>query len=149
MGQFKVTVTLLPRDGGDSRGLEALVDTGAGYSVVPRPILEGLGYRPVRSQRVVFADGRIEEWSVCHVEVECQGRRTTTPVLMGSPDAPVLLGVTTLEELGLGVDPLNRRLVPVDLYLARGRAPRLCAPAEGARGRPQHQEIELGQEAPK
>jgi hypothetical protein len=29
-----------------------------------------------------------------------------------------LLGATTLEELGLGVDPLGRRLVPVDLYLA-------------------------------
>jgi len=25
---------------------------------------------------------------------------------------------TTLEELGLGIDPLNRRLIPVDLYLA-------------------------------
>ena len=107
-----------PRDGGTARSLEALVDTGAGYSVVPRPILESLGCRPVRTQRVVLADGRTEEWSVSQVDVECEGRRTTTPVLMGPPGDPILLGATTLEELGLGIDPLNRRLVPVDLYLA-------------------------------
>ncbi len=118
MGQFKVALTFYPRDGGTPRSLEALVDTGAGYSVVPRPILESLGCRPVRTQRVVLADGRTEEWSVSQVDVECEGRRTTTPVLMGPPASPILLGATTLEELGLGIDPLNRRLVPVDLYLA-------------------------------
>ncbi|MBI4588733.1 MAG: hypothetical protein HY725_07825 [Candidatus Rokubacteria bacterium] len=95
------------------------MDTGTGYSVVPRPILEALGCQPLRTQRVILADGRIEEWSVGQVEVECEGRRTTTPVLMGPPAGPLLLGATTLEELGLGIDPLNRRLVPVDLYLAR------------------------------
>ena len=94
------------------------MDTGAGYSVVPRPILEALGCRPIRTQRVVPADGRAEEWSVGQVEVECEGRRTTTPVLMGPPAGPLLIGATTLEELGLGIDPLNRRLVPVDLYLS-------------------------------
>jgi len=48
------------------------------------------------------------------VELECEGRRATTPVLVCPAAAPVLLGATTLEELGLGIDPLNRRLVPVD-----------------------------------
>ena len=50
------------------------------------------------------------------IDVECEGRRTTTPILMGPATGPVLLGATPLEELG--IDPLNRRLVPVDLYLA-------------------------------
>jgi len=111
-------LTLYPRDGGTARSLEALVGTGAGYSVVPRPILESLGCRPLRTQRAIFADGRTEEWPLSQVEVECEGRRATTPVLMGPPAGPLLLGATTLEELGLGIDPLNRRLVPVDLYLA-------------------------------
>lgn len=118
MGQFKVALILYPRNGGRPQSLEALVDTGAGYSVVPRSILEALGCRPVRTQRVVLADGRVEEWSVSQVDVECEGRRATTPVLMRPPAGPVLLGATTLEELGLGIDPLNRRLIPVDLYLA-------------------------------
>ena len=96
----------------------ALVETGAAYSVVPRAVLESLGCWPVRTQRVVLADGRTEEWSVTQMDVECEGHRTATPILMGPATAPVLLGATTLEELGLGIDPLTRRLVPVDLYLA-------------------------------
>ena len=52
------------------------------------------------------------------IDVECEGRGTTTPMLMGPASGPALLGATTLEELGLGIDPLNRRLIPVDLYLA-------------------------------
>jgi clan AA aspartic protease len=118
VGQFRVTLTLHPRDGGTPQRLDALVDTGAGYSVVPRAILESLRCRPIRAQRVILADGRVEEWSVGQIDVECEGRRAVTPVLMGPPEGPVLLGATTLEELGLGIDPLNRRLVPVDLYLA-------------------------------
>lgn len=117
MGQFNVRLTLHPREHSDVQTLDALVDTGAGYSVVARPILEALGCLPIRHQRVAFADGRIEEWPMTQVDVECEGRRATTPVLMGSPQAPVLVGATTLEELGLAVDPLNRRLVPVDVYL--------------------------------
>ncbi len=118
MGPFGVTVTLHPRDGGAPRVLEALVDTGAGYSVVPHPVLEGLGCQPVRAQRVAFADGRVEEWVLTQVDVECEGRRGASPVFMGPPGAPALLGATTLEILGLGIDPVNRRLVPIDVYLA-------------------------------
>ncbi|HLE44172.1 MAG TPA: aspartyl protease family protein [Methylomirabilota bacterium] len=144
MGQFRVVLSLYPRRGDAPRYVDALVDSGAGYSVVPRSLLEALGYGPVRRQRVVLADGRVEEWSVSQVEVECQGRRAITPMLMGPAAGPVLLGATTLEELGLGIDSLNRRLVPVDLYLAcspltrsgrsapsspaRPRAPAPCLP---------------------
>jgi clan AA aspartic protease len=118
MGQFKVTVTLHSRDGGVPGPLEALVDTGAGYSVFPGPVLESLGCPILRRQRVVLADGRVEEWPLSQVDVECEGRRGTTPVLMGPSGGPTLLGATTLEVFGLGIDPLNRRLIPVDVYLA-------------------------------
>lgn len=101
MGQFRVTMTLNPRVEGEPRRLEAIVDTGAGYTVVPRPVLDALGCEPHRMQPVRFADGRVEEWPVAEVEVECEGRRATK-----------------LEELGLGVDPINRRLVPVEIFLA-------------------------------
>jgi clan AA aspartic protease len=118
MGQFRVELIVQPNGGGTVRRVDALVDTGAAYSMLPRSFVEALGYAPARAQRVVLADGRVEEWTLAQVHVECEGRRTVTPVLMGPPGCPALLGATTLEELGLGVDPLGRRLVPVDLYLA-------------------------------
>ena len=76
MSQFSVEVTILSRNGEPPHALEALVDTGAAYSVVPRSLIEFLGYRHVRAQRVILADGRLEEWPVSHVDVGCQGRRT-------------------------------------------------------------------------
>jgi clan AA aspartic protease len=121
MGQFGVTLTFFPCTGGEPLRLEALVDTGSAYTVVPRPIYETLGCAPSRSQRVRLADGRGDEWPLALVEVECEGRRTMTPILGGPPDASVLLGVVTLEELGLGIDPLGRRLVPVEFYQAAVR----------------------------
>jgi clan AA aspartic protease len=118
MGQFRVSLTLRPRNGEAARTLEALVDTGAAYSVVSHELLESLGCRPIRMQRVVLANGRSEDWAVTQIEVECEGRLATTPMLMGPPGCLALIGATTLEELGLGIDPLNRRLIPVDVYLA-------------------------------
>ena len=117
MGQFRVSVTLYPRGAGEPQRLEALVDTGACYTVVPRPIVEALGCEPHRTQGVQFADVRTEQWSLAQVELECEGRRAVTPVLMAPPDAPILLGMTTLEELGLGIDPINQRLVPAEIFL--------------------------------
>jgi predicted aspartyl protease len=114
VGLFAVTVTLFPVRRGRPRAIELLVDTGASYTVVPRPILEALGCRPLRMRRVVLADGRTDEWPLTHIDLECEGRRTPTPVLMGPAEGRARLGAVTLEELGFGVDPTARRLVPVD-----------------------------------
>jgi predicted aspartyl protease len=62
--------------------------------MLPRALLESMGCTAVRAQRVILADGRTEEWMVTQVEVECQGRRTFTPVLMGPAPSPLLLGAT-------------------------------------------------------
>jgi predicted aspartyl protease len=113
VGQFRLTVTFFPRQGGAPRPLQALVDTGACYSVVPAPILVELGCRPLRMQGVVLADGRSDEWPLTQVDVECEGRRMTTTVLMGPVEGHVALGALTLADLGFGVDPVRRRLMPV------------------------------------
>lgn len=53
--------------------------TGASYSVVPRPVLDALGCRPTRMQAVMLPDGRLDEWPLTPVDIECEGRRTPTP----------------------------------------------------------------------
>jgi len=52
-------------------------------------------------------------WAVVKVE----GEMTYTICVFGEAGADALLGAFTLEGLGLGVDPVNQRLVPVELLL--------------------------------
>jgi predicted aspartyl protease len=68
-------------------------------------------------QGVVLADGRVDEWPLTQVDVECEGRRMTSTVLMGPVEGHVLLGAVTLEELGFGVDPVTQRLIPVVAFV--------------------------------
>jgi len=56
MGQFKVEIGLYPRGSGSPQAVEALVDTGAAYTVLARSLLDALGYTAVRNQRVVLAE---------------------------------------------------------------------------------------------
>jgi clan AA aspartic protease len=120
MGMFSVAIEVLAADERTSEQQPALVDTGASYLSLPRNVLERLGYRPRDAQRVVFARGRTAVWPVTEVKVLLEGRERTVIAFMAEPGAPVLIGAQTLETFGLGVDPLARRLVPVDAYLAPG-----------------------------
>lgn len=60
-----------------------------------------------------IADGRIIERDVAVVEVTVRGGTTPTWVIFGDPGSEPLLGAITLEELSLGIDPVNRTLIPV------------------------------------
>jgi predicted aspartyl protease len=49
--------------------------------------------------------------------VEIQGKRGATPVLISQELDEVLIGVITLEALGLAVDPATNRLVETHILL--------------------------------
>ena len=118
MGLFQVQIKVLPADGGTAQAQSVLVDTGASYLALPRSLLLSLGYHPVDNQRVVFATGETAVWDVAEVRVRLQGRERTVLTLLAPEQSPKLLGAQTLETFGLGVDPLGKRLIPVDAYLA-------------------------------
>ena len=113
MGQFTVPVTVHPPESGPPIVIEALVDTGAAYSVMPEPLAASIGYRHMRSQAVVLADGRAEDWPLVQMDWECGGRRAISPVLLGPVDSSILLGAVTLQLWSLGIDPVNHLLMPV------------------------------------
>jgi hypothetical protein len=48
-----------------------------------------------------------------------RGRSRTSPVLLGEVGDAALLGVVTLETLGLVLNPLRRELVPIRAVLAK------------------------------
>ena len=120
MGIFHVEIEVVSAAGGQTERHFVLVDTGASYLSLPRAILDRLGYRPLDTQRVVFATGQSAVWPVTEVRVRLQGRERTAIAFLAADAAPKLVGAQTLERFGLGVDPLGRRLVPVDAYLAAG-----------------------------
>jgi len=116
---FSVKVTVAnPTSPQQAITVDCLVDTGAAYSQLPRSALRSIGVQPFDERRFVMADGRRGTCQVGKAEFHVNGRQTPSLVVFAEEDAPALLGAMTLEGLGLGVDPLARRLVPVDLPLA-------------------------------
>jgi predicted aspartyl protease len=106
--------------------VDLLVDTGATLLTLPQELADRLGVVPTRRQRVVIPGGRREVWPVGEVHLELNGLTVTTPCFI-APSGPPLLGAVALESLFLAVDPVAKKLVPVEGFVAaavlRARAP--------------------------
>lgn len=94
-----------------------LVDSGATYTVVPNKILSKLGIKPEREEEFSLADGKIIKRKVGNALYEFKGIRAAAPVLFGEKDDSMLLGVFTLEAMGLSLDPLKRKLYKATLRM--------------------------------
>lgn len=93
--------------------MEALVGTGATYSVMPEIILQKLRVNPIDTITIELADGRIVKRTMGEVKIELEGKVRTTPVLFGKKSDATLIGLVTLETCGLAVDPVHKKLVPL------------------------------------
>lgn len=96
--------------------IEAVVDTGAIYSVVRRDILEQLGVRPLARKKFRAFGGYVER-DVGEVGMVLMGERRTVPVIFGEGGDPAVLGVTALEIFGLEVDVVRGTLREAELLL--------------------------------
>ncbi len=95
----------------DGTSVEALVDTGATYSKIPRSVLQELGIEPVETRVSRIADGSRVELQTSWARFSVEGRNAVARVSFG-PEGIYLLGATTLEDMGLAVDPVDRQLIP-------------------------------------
>lgn len=93
-----------------------LVDSGAVYSVVPGDLLKDLAIKPIDKQRFILANGEEIEKELGEARFSFRGKERTAPVVFGEPNI-FLLGATTLENLGLILDPINRELKPLPMLL--------------------------------
>ncbi len=120
MGFVHVPVKLFaPSNGQEPIEVEMLVDTGAIFTVVPRPVLEQLGIQSRGTRLFQAIDGKPIEREVGGIEIEVEGRRppSPVPVVFGDADDGAVLGVTALEGMGLKVDPVAGILEPTELKL--------------------------------
>ncbi len=102
---------------GKEKTVRFLVDSGAPYSLLPNPIWQAIELEPKRDVTFSLADGTTLQRPVseCHLTLP-QGERHM-PVILSEPGDEALLGVVTLEILGLVLNPFNRTLQPMRMLL--------------------------------
>jgi len=95
---------------------DALVDTGATLTTIPRAIASELGLRILGRQSARTAAGALEV-ERSYAMIEYDGRQSVGDVIVSDMYPGVLVGVVTLEAMALAVDPQSGRLVDSELLL--------------------------------
>ena len=95
-----------------------LVDSGATYSLLPDGVWQEIGLTEKRRMSFAMADGTPVERSVSECHINLPQGEGHTPAILGEPGDQALLGVVTLEILGLVLNPFNRTLQPMRMLLA-------------------------------
>lgn len=117
MGTFRREIEIGDYEGHNFIEVEALVDTAATYTSMPEDILARHNVQPGEKREFILAHGERVSFGMTWIRIRLDGREQPTPVIFGSRGSEPLLGAVTLEEFGLAVDPVNRRLFPVPGYL--------------------------------
>ena len=117
MGTFNVSLQIGDLAGRQFVDVEALVDTGATYTVLPIDILDRLGIEQEGQRRFELGDDRVVEYPIGYARMRLEGDETIVLVVFGPEGTAPLVGATTLETAGLGVDPVYQKLVPVPALL--------------------------------
>jgi len=87
-----------------------LVDTGATFTVLPRELFEEIGAIRVPTRtRLELGDGRVVEADFYAVVMAIEDRESAT-LAVTFAGARSVLGVRSLEDLGLRVDPVKGSL---------------------------------------
>ena len=117
MGLFNVPIGVGDPQGERFQIVEALVDTGATFSIVPAPILDGLGVEAQRSGSFELTDGSFRDYRIGETVLRVEGEEVNSVVVFGDEEMQPILGAYTLNWIGLTVDTATDRLVRVPYRL--------------------------------
>ena len=119
MGLSYVTATVRhPGRHGSGVRVRCLVDTGAIFTILPPRVWQKLRLEPLETADFTLADGTVMRRGVSEARFTIEGRSRTSPVVLGEAGEAALLGAVTLETLGLMVNPLSRRVLPMRMTLS-------------------------------
>ena len=117
MGTFFAAALLAAPEMPERRqSVRLLVDSGSTYTWVTASVLRALGVTPTERRRVMTIEGQIVERDAAEILFTLEGRTLHTLCLFGEAGDLDVLGVYTLEGFGLGVDPVQRKLIPALQY---------------------------------
>lgn len=97
--------------------LSFLIDSGATYTVLPSNVWRKIGLKPIREHEFILADGTRIRRRVSECYIILPQGEGHTPVVLGEEGDQPVLGVVTLEILGLILDPFKRELRPMRMML--------------------------------
>ena len=116
MGTFRVPLEIGNPFNQLTRTVDALVDTGATFSMAPASLLHGLSIEPTRTVTFRIGNGGTVQYQTGLATFSASGRDGFGRIAFG-PEGQYLLGATTLEDLMLIPDPVGKRLVPTEALL--------------------------------
>ena len=117
MGTFNVSIQIGDLAGEQFVEVQALVDTGSTYTVLPQDVLEQLGIIQEGQRSFELGDDRLVEYPIGYARMRLGEDQTIVLVVFGPEGISPLLGATALEHLSLAVDPIHQRLIPVPALL--------------------------------
>jgi len=118
MGLTTVTLEITnPEDKTKTIKSDFLVDSGSFYTVLPKRMVERLGLKPNYEQDFSLADGTKIKRPIGSAYITFEGRKTASPVILGKDKDIALMGVLSLEALGLILNPFERKLHRAKLVL--------------------------------
>jgi aspartyl protease family protein len=97
---------------------DAVVDTGATWTVVPRELAENLSLDVFGGKTVKTAEG-LQTLRQSYAYIEMADKEMVTHLLVSDTLDTTLIGVTTLEAMGLMVDPTKEELRDAEVFLLR------------------------------
>ena len=102
---------------GKQASIHFLVDSGATYCLLPYKDWNAIELAPKRSLTFTLADGTAIERKVSECHIALPQGEGHAPVILGEAEDEALLGVVTLEILGLVLNRFNRTLQPMRMLL--------------------------------
>jgi len=119
MGLTQVSLKITnPKDNNKFVQDDFLVDSGASCTVLPQRMVKKLNLKPSWSQRFSLADGKRITRNIGSAVIEFRGRKMATPVVLGLKHDTPLLGIITLENFGMALNPFQRKIYETKLMLA-------------------------------
>jgi predicted aspartyl protease len=106
-----------PADPARFAELEAWADTGAAYSWISKSRLEPLRVQHVRRLQFQTIEGHTIERDLAAVFLSADGFTGGDNVVIAESGDLEVLGAHSLESLGLSVDPVHKKLVPLVVAL--------------------------------
>lgn len=119
MSLFNYKIQVGTMDFSKFESVELLVDTGSTYTWIPKELSEKFSLKVTGRRKLKLPDGS-EIWREgVDAAVRINGETHSNFCLLAEPSDSLLLGSLTLETFSLGVDPINKKLVPVVASAAR------------------------------